>query len=98
MSLADALAFEELDEATKRVAYAGVMLHERMDKAREEGRIEGFDAGRASIPFPKVSDAVHDVYERLLLFRQGINPNDTRYAQLGEIIADLGKAIDGDPR
>ena len=46
LSLADALAFENFTDEQKRIAYAGVELHARMEQAREEGHREGYDQGK----------------------------------------------------
>jgi hypothetical protein len=45
ISLADALAFEAFTDEQKRIAFAGVAMHDVMEDKIEEARREGFDDG-----------------------------------------------------
>lgn len=48
ISLADALAFDAFTDEQKRIAFAGVALHDTIEARLEDARREGFDDGHAA--------------------------------------------------
>jgi hypothetical protein len=97
VSVADAMAFESWSEEQKRIARAGIALGAYIAERESEARKEGFDAGRAStgLMLNVVGKPVmHELLDRLQLFRQHLATYDTRYGTLGEILADFTKALE----
>lgn len=102
VSVADVIEFERLPERQQRIAFAAFALAaerrnaEQLRHAREESYEDGLAAGRsesvAGDVIPK--DTVVQFLDRLQLFRQVIPTSDSRYPMLGEIIADMAKALE----
>jgi hypothetical protein len=96
VSIADAMAFEAFTPEQKRIAVAGVAIHEylkdRIEEEVESARFradeEGFARGRGAI-----DEALHHALDRLALLRQKFSTSDTRYTELGAIIGDLSKLV-----
>ncbi len=104
MTIDDLLAFEAWPEDRKRIARAAVefeqLIGERMEERLKSERENSFAEGyAAAVADAKTGDAVsagvvHQLLDRLQLFRQSIATNDSRYATLGEIIADMAQALE----
>jgi hypothetical protein len=105
VSVADAMAFEAWPEEQKRVARAGIALGAYIAERESEARKEGFDAGKAAglaetNPHGALmlnvvgKPTMHELLDRLQLFRQHLATYDTRYNTLGEILADFAKALE----
>lgn len=96
VSIADAIAFDNFTPEQKRVAIAGVAIHEWLQKRVEE-EIEAAAANEFERGFAVCAEqnnaTLHDALDRLQLLRQKISTADTRYTELGEIIADLSKSV-----
>lgn len=106
VSLADAMAFADFTEEQKRIAYAGVALHDQLDAAHEEGRQVGWREGNAAaveemtkaaggrvLTDRMVLDeiaAIRDEHAALLAF---IAPADTRHGMARGIGLRLGALL-----
>lgn len=98
ISLADALAFDAFTPEQRRIAIAGVALHRHLEERIAEeiasATSDGFDVGYAKRT-QELDEPLHLILDRLSLLRQQIATADTRYLELGEIIADLTKLVVG---
>jgi hypothetical protein len=96
VSIADAIAFDAFTPEQKRVAMAGVAIHEyletRITESEERARSEAYERGVADHA-TEVNDALHAGLDRLALLRQKFSTADSRYTELGEIVADLTKLV-----
>lgn len=80
ITLADVLAFDALDEETKRIAVAGVILDQLIVRRIQEG---------AHPATPTAGEQVETITYELMLFQKKIATSDSRYAALGAIIAKM---------
>jgi hypothetical protein len=96
VTVADAIAFDAFTPEQKRIAVAGVAIHEyladhiSMRWKRHGRRVRENYARRAR---PQINDVLHAGLDRLALLRQKFSTSDSRYTELGEIVADLTKLV-----
>lgn len=63
----------------------------------EAGFAAGSKANRGETPKPVDTGAIHLLVDKLQLFRQSFNVNDSRYLRLGEILGEFAAVLDGKP-
>jgi hypothetical protein len=96
VTVADAIAFDAFTPEQKRVAVAGVAIHEylsdRIEEVQEAAQAAAYDEGYAARS-AQIDAALHHGLDRLALLRQKFSTSDSRYTELGEIVADLTKLV-----
>jgi sulfur carrier protein ThiS len=96
VTVADAIAFDAFTPEQKRIAVAGVALHEYV----AEHILDAIEASRETVRenaraerSAEINDILHAGLDRLALLRQKFSTSDSRYTELGEIVADLTKLV-----
>lgn len=96
VSVADAIAFDAFTPEQKRIAIAGVAIHQyledHIETALESARSDAHDEGYAERG-EQIAEGLHAALDKLALVRQKVATADSRYTELGEVIADLTKLV-----
>lgn len=94
LSLADALAFDSFTDEQKRIAYAGVELHSRIEEKLEEARVAGFDEGRIAAR-ENLADDIEEQANKLALAIPLLPTGHTAESELRMIRRALTDLVDG---
>lgn len=96
VTVADAIAFDAFTPEQKRIAVAGVALHDYVAEHILDGIEDGIETACENARAERtaeINDALHAALDKLALLRQKIATADSRYTELGEIVADLAKLV-----